>query len=86
VKLTDEAKALANCYIAEGIVNKNHIDDCQHIAVATTNNVDILASFNFKHIVNYDKIRMYNGVNLLHGYNIIEIRNPKDLLNYGIGF
>ena len=81
VELTEEAKALANCYIAEKIVGVKHLDDCQHIAIATINKVDILASWNFKHIVNFDKIKMYNGVNLQHGYTAIEIRNPKDLIN-----
>ena len=83
VKLTDESKALANAYIEEGIVGIKHIDDCRHIATATINNVNVLVSWNFKHIVNLDKIEMYNGVNLRHGYKVIEIRNPKELINYG---
>ena len=81
VKLTNEAEILADCYIAENIVNAKCLDDCQHIAIATVNKVDVLASWNFKHIVNFDKIRMYNGVNLKNGYAVIEIRNPKDLIN-----
>ena len=44
VYLTDEAKALANCYIAEGVMTAKYIDDCRHIAIATINKVDILAS------------------------------------------
>jgi len=36
-------------------------------------------SWNFKHIVNYDKIRLYNAVNLKYGYKVLEIRNPRDL-------
>ena len=86
VKLTDEAIELARYYVSEEIVGIKHFDDCQHIAVATINKVDILASWNFKHIVNYDKIILYNSVNLKHGYTNIEIRNPKDLINYEIGF
>ena len=84
VELTDESKALADYYIAEGIVDIKHIDDCRHIAIATINKVDILASWNFKHIVNYDKIILYNSVNLKHAYTTIEIRNPKELINYEI--
>ena len=80
-KLTDEALNLANAYVLEGIVGEKHIDDCRHIAIATISKVDVLASWNFKHIVNFDKIRMYNSVNLRYGYKIIEIRNPKDLIN-----
>jgi len=42
-----------------------------------------LASWNFKHIVNLARIRGYNAVNLKNGYTTIEIRNPKELIDYG---
>ena len=82
VPLTDEAKYLADKYIAENVVGKTSLDDCRHIALATINKVDVLASWNFKHIVNLERIKGYNGVNLKMGYSILEIRNPKDLV-YG---
>ncbi|GHV21888.1 hypothetical protein AGMMS49959_11740 [Planctomycetales bacterium] len=83
VKLTEEAKALANRYIAEKVVGEASVDDCRHIALATVNRVDAIASWNFKHIVNLDRIRGYNGVNLKNGYASVEIRSPQELLNYG---
>jgi hypothetical protein len=83
VFLTKEAEELANAYIAENIVGKTSLDDCYHIAIATLNRVDVLASWNFKHIVNLDRIKGYNGVNLKRGYTTIEIRNPKELIKYG---
>ena len=76
VELTSEAIELADKYIAEKVVGKASVDDCRHIAIATINKIDVLASWNFKHIVNLDKIKGYNG------YAIIEIRNPRELLNY----
>ena len=82
VPLTNEARELANKYIDENVVGKTSLDDCRHIALATINNVDVLASWNFKHIVNLARIRGYNAVNLKNGYPPIEIRNPKDLV-YG---
>ena len=78
-KLTDEAKELAEHYLKEKIVTKKSLADTQHIAVATVQQVDLLVSWNFKHIVNFDKIRLYNAVNLKYGYKILEIRNPRDL-------
>jgi predicted nucleic acid-binding protein len=83
VLLTEDARALANSYIDEKVVGRTSLDDCQHIAIATVNKVDVLASWNFKHIVNLDRIKGYNGVNLKKGYATIEIRNPKDLIRYG---
>lgn len=78
-KLTEEARQLSQHYIKEKIVTKKSLADTQHIAVATIQQVDLLVSWNFKHIVNYDKIRLYNAVNLKYGYKILEIRNPRDL-------
>jgi len=82
VELTDEAIKLADNYIGEKVVGKTSIEDCRHIAMATIYKVDVLASWNFKHIVNLDRIKGYNSVNLKFGYSMIEIRSPKDLVNY----
>ncbi len=83
VELTVEALQLADTYIEEKVVGKTSIEDCRHIALATIYKVDVLASWNFKHIVNLDRIKGYNSVNLRLGYAMIEIRSPKDLIKYG---
>lgn len=83
VEITEEAIKLADTYISENVVGKTSLIDCRHIALATINKVDVLSSWNFKHIVNLDKIKGYNSVNLKLGYHMIEIRSPKDLINYG---
>ena len=82
VELTNEAVILADTYIAEKVVGKTSLEDCRHIAIATINKVDVLASWNFKHIVNLDRIKGYNSVNYRLGYPMIEIRSPKDLIHY----
>lgn len=82
IELTEDAIILANTYISEKVVGKTSLVDCRHIALATVNKVDVLASWNFKHIVNLDKIKGYNSVNYKLGYPMIEIRSPKDLLHY----
>ncbi|MCC6286944.1 MAG: PIN domain protein [Chitinophagaceae bacterium] len=83
VELTEEAIKLADTYISEKVVGRASLEDCRHIALATITKVDVLASWNFKHIVNLDRIKGYNSVNLRLGYSMIEIRSPKDLINYG---
>jgi predicted nucleic acid-binding protein len=80
VFLSEEAIQLADFYISEKVVGKSSVEDCRHIAIATINKVDVLVSWNFKHIVNLERIRGYNSVNLKNGYSIIEIRSPKELL------
>ncbi|MBP9082824.1 MAG: PIN domain protein [Bacteroidia bacterium] len=82
VELSEEAMILAKTYIDEKVVGKTSIEDCRHIALDTIYKVDVLASWNFKHIVNLDKIKGYNSVNLRLGYPMIEIRSPKDLVKY----
>ncbi len=77
----EEAEDLAKAYLKEGAITKKFYQDALHIAIATINKVDVLVSWNFKHIVNLDRIKKYNGVNLMHGYIILEIRNPRETLN-----
>ncbi|MEI6455050.1 MAG: PIN domain protein [bacterium] len=80
--ITDEANQLANQYVNENVVGKTCMEDCRHIAIATLSNADILASWNFKHIVNVNRIRGYNAVNYKLGHKILEIRTPREVLNY----
>ncbi len=82
VDLTEEAIELADTYISEKVIGKTSLEDCRYIALATIYKVNVLASWNFKHIVNLERIRGYNSVNLRLGYSVIEIRSPKDLIKY----
>jgi predicted nucleic acid-binding protein len=83
IELTQEIMVLADRYITEKVVGKTSLEDCRHIALATISRVDVLASWNFKHIVNLDRIKGYNSVNLKLGYPTIEIRTPQELVSYG---
>lgn len=80
--MNDEALKLANRYVEEKVVGETSFDDCVHIALATINKADLLASWNFKHIVNIYRIRGYNSVNLKNDYGTIEIRSPKEIIRY----
>jgi len=82
VELTEEAVELAKKYILEGVIGENKLVDAEHIAIATLNRVDILVSWNFRHIVNLRKIRGYNFVNLKYNYPLFEIRSPREVINY----
>jgi len=44
--------------------------------------MSLIVSWNFKHIVHYEKIRLYNAVNALHGYASVEIRSPREVIDY----
>ena len=80
VILDDEATMLAHHYIEDGAITEKYLVDAQHIAIATIQRVDVLVSWNFKHIVNLNRIRLYNSVNLKYGYPILEVRSPQEVL------
>lgn len=82
VEITEEALELADKYIWEKVVGKSSRADCIHIALATLNHADILVSWNFKHIVNINRIRGYNSVNYKYGHKMLEIRTPREILEY----
>jgi predicted nucleic acid-binding protein len=81
VLVTPDALQLAQTYVNENVVGETSLGDCIHIAAATLNNVDMLVSWNFKHIVNVYRIRGYNSINLRLGHGILEIHSPKEIVN-----
>ncbi|MDR1930236.1 MAG: hypothetical protein LBQ44_06340, partial [Treponema sp.] len=76
--VTGEMLELTEKYMNEKIVSENYRSDALHIAVATVLGVDVLVSWNFKHIVNLNKI--INSVNMREGYRILEIRTPQEVI------
>ena len=82
VQLNAEARELAELYIREGVISANMRADAQHIAIASVARVDVLVSWNFRHIVNLQRINAYNSVNLRTGHPTVEIRAPREILPY----
>ena len=78
--LSPEAEELAAAYIEDGAIGARMRADALHIALATVARVDVLVSWNFKHIVNLYRIHGYNSVNLRRGYPTLEIRAPREVL------
>lgn len=80
ISITEEQLVLASRYITEGALTAKLYSDAQHIAVATILKVDSLVSWNFRHMVNFFRIKQYNAINLKFGYQIIDIRTPKEVV------
>lgn len=74
-----EVEALTEAYLAAEAVTERFRGDAAHIAFATVYSADVLASWNFRHIVNLQRIKQFNGVNLVQGYKPLEIRSPREL-------
>lgn len=79
---SEEAKELHELYVQRGILGPKYTNDMWHIALATAAAVDVLVSWNFKHIVRFDKIRLFNAASLELGYRSIEIRSPREVTAY----
>lgn len=81
LQLGVEAGDLAEAYLSSGVLPARMRADAQHIAIATVARVDVLVSWNFKHVVNLQRIHGYNSVNLRKGYPMIEIRTPREVVS-----
>jgi hypothetical protein len=79
-EVTAEVEPLADAYIAAGVLGAGWRGDAIHVAAASVAGADLIVSWNFKHIVNYNRIPRYNAVNVLNGYRPIEIRSPAELV------
>ncbi len=77
-----EINELAVHYIEKGIIPEKKLDDALHVAVATRHNIDILLSWNFKHLANINKERKILISNLELGYtHSLRLTNPMEVYN-----
>lgn len=79
VLVTEEVVQLADAYQKRGILTPKFYDDGLHIALASVAEADLLVSWNFKHIVHFDKIRLFSAVNLEQGYKPLQIYSPREV-------
>ncbi len=82
VDVTPSAIALQQAYLKAGIVTPKWEADALHVAVATAQRCRVIVSWNFQHIVHFDKIPLYNGVNLINGYDTLSINTPSEVISY----
>ena len=82
LKINAEAIGLVDIYLEHEILAERFRNDMLHIALSTIADVDILVSWNFRHIVRYDKIRQFNAVNLEQGYHGLNIYSPREVTSY----
>ncbi|MBI5216310.1 MAG: hypothetical protein HY960_11205 [Ignavibacteriae bacterium] len=80
VEMTEEIIALSNEYLSANILSQKWNDDTTHVAAATVSRANAIVSWNFRHIVRLDKMQAYNRVNLAHGYDILTIVTPKEIV------
>ena len=82
IETMDEAFHLQEAYLGANIVGEKSANDALHVAYATVCRCSLLVSWNFKHIVHFDKIALYNAINVVKGYAEIRIHSPAEVIEY----
>ena len=80
--VTPAVLTLVAAFEARKILPKKFAADMTHIALATIAEVDAIVSWNFRHIVRLEKIRLFNAVNVELGYRALSIRSPREVITY----
>ncbi|MBF0117924.1 MAG: type II toxin-antitoxin system VapC family toxin [Desulfobacterales bacterium] len=80
--ITEESLKLREAYLEAKIVSPKYSDDALHVAIATIAGCNLIVSWNFKHIVHFQKIPLYNAINMINGYNQIAIYSPLEVIKY----
>lgn len=83
IDISEEALLLQEAYLNANIVSRKSANDALHVALATVSKCLLIVSWNFKHIVHFQKIPLYNAVNSVNGYHPINIFSPAEVINYG---
>jgi hypothetical protein len=80
--ITESALDLRDAYLQAKIVKAKYSDDALHVALATVAECALIVSWNFQHIVHFQKIPLYNAMNTLKGYQQIAIYSPREVIEY----
>ena len=80
---SDECIELVDEFMKQKVIPKKSRDDARHVAVATVNNVDIILTWNCRHLANIENKRMINSISIMLGYKQIDIVTPLEVVGYG---
>jgi predicted nucleic acid-binding protein len=82
VDVTEAVLQLQSAYLQAGILRPRWATDALHVALATVAECALIVSWNFRHIVHFEKIPLYNAVNTLQGHTHIAIHSPREVIAY----
>lgn len=80
--ITASALELRDAYLQAKIVTPKYSADALHVALATVAGCSLIVSWNFQHIVHFQKIPLYNAMSMLQGYQPIAIYSPREVIRY----
>lgn len=77
--VTLEAGGLAGRYVTDGAVPPRYRDDALHVAIAVLNGIDVVVTWNMKHLANVRRIEAINRTNLIMGLGPIRVHTPEEV-------
>jgi predicted nucleic acid-binding protein len=78
--VTEESISLANTFVEAGIMPKKAAEDALHIAIAVTNSVDYLLTWNCRHIANAVIRKEVERICRSRNYEPVIICTPEELM------
>ena len=77
----DRELALAEAYVQEGALPVRYLADALHAATAVCHRMDVVVSWNMRHLVNLWRVRRINAVNLRLGWPTILVHTPEEVVD-----
>lgn len=77
--IDEEARNLADKYVMQEVIPVKYANDAIHIAVASVNELDVIVSWNFEHMVKHKTRVAVIGINTFMGYKSIDICSPQEV-------
>lgn len=82
LRRSQQADDLAGRYVQAGVLPPSDELDALHVAIATVSEMDVLASWNQRHLANIRRRDLFNSVSRVSGYRkMLEIANPLEVLH-----
>jgi predicted nucleic acid-binding protein len=81
LEVDEEVRSLAETYVQNGVLTRNHFRDLLHLAHASVFGMKALISWNQKHLVKMKTYDLVNAINRIHGYHEIQIRTPQEVIH-----
>ena len=81
LSISENSRMLILHYLRNEVLSDNHLADLGHVAIASVNEMDVLVSWNMRHIVKRRTRIMVNAANQLYGYDPIEICTPEEVID-----
>jgi len=76
-----ESLEIARLYMASAAMPANAEYDARHLAVAAVNGIHAVVSWNFRHMVNLDRRRQINAINLRESFPLLDIVSPWEIVD-----